>query len=326
MAGTDPWERLLASLLRAYARTNLRGRTRLTLLLARHLKPLQRVPIHVGDWPPIYMDMRSLSAHSWFLGTPFESSPLEVNEQAVMRRCVRPGDVVLDIGANMGVHTVLLARLVGPRGRVVAFEPNPELLPLLERTLAALPNVTLHACALSDEHRESVLFVPPDHTMASLADWTSADPAGRGRAGGGSRAHTVPCRERRMDEILSAQGLPVPGFIKCDVEGGERLAFEGGRNTLDRPDAPFILFEARAHTAGGFSLKRSESAEFLAGLPKAGYRFLEILDEGALRPAAPSALSVPNVLAVPWARSGSWPELHGGRAEPAPTDPCRGTA
>ena len=319
MTGRGPRTPLLASLLRAYARTNLRGGTRLTLLLARHLKSLQRVPIQVADWPPIYMDMRSLSAHSWLLGTPFDRSPLEVNEQAVMRRFVRPGDVVLDIGANMGAHTVLLARLVGPRGRVVAFEPNTELLPLLERTLAALPNVTLHACALSEESRESVLFVPADHTMASLADWTSADPAGRGRAGGGSRAHTVPCRERRMDEILGADGIPVPGFIKCDVEGGERLAFEGGRNTLDRPDAPFVLFEARAHTAGGFSLKRSESAEFLAGLPQAGYRFLEILDDGALRPAEPSALSVPNVLAVPRAKHSLCPELDA-------TAPCPGTA
>src|SRR6185503_6750143 len=278
MTGRGPRTPLLASLLRAFARTDLRGGTRLTLLLARHLKSLQRVPIQVADWPPIYMDVRSL-----------------------------------------GAHTVLLARLVGPRGRVVAFEPNTELLPLLERTLAAQPNVTLHACALSQESRESVLFVPADHTMASLADWTSSDPAGRGRAGGGSRAHTVPCRERRMDEILGVDGIPVPGFIKCDVEGGERLAFEGCRNTLDRPDAPFVLFEAWAHTAGGFSLKRSESAEFLAGLPQAGYRFLEILDDGALRPAEPSALSVPNVLAVPRAKHSLCPELDA-------TAPCPGTA
>jgi FkbM family methyltransferase len=317
--GLDRRQRLLASILRACARTNLRGRTRLTMWLGRQLEFLQSVPIEVGDWPPIYMDLRSVGAHSWFIGTPFESSPLEVSEQAVMRRLVRPGDVVFDIGANLGVHTVMLARAVGPHGRVVAFEPNAEILPLLERTLQALPNVVLQPCALSDERKESTLFVPPDDTMASLADWTSGERTGGDRRSGAARAHAVRCQERRLDELIESEGIPAPDFVKCDVEGAELLVFKGGRVTLDRPDAPIILFETNAATTGGFHLERSAAAEFLARLPQPGYRFLEVHGGGALRPTDASRGKVPNMLAVPRAKSGLCPELDA-------TGPSPGTA
>lgn len=66
---------LVSKFLRAYNRTNLRGQTVVTLLLARRMKSMEEVTILIADWPPIYMDMRYLNAHSWFLGTPFQSSP-----------------------------------------------------------------------------------------------------------------------------------------------------------------------------------------------------------------------------------------------------------
>jgi FkbM family methyltransferase len=235
-----------------------------------------------------------------------------------MRRFVRAGDLVFDVGANMGVHTAMLAQLVGSQGRVVAFEPNPELLPTLERTLEALPNVTLYPCALSDESKESVLFVPEDHSMASLADWTSGETSGSGR-GGRARRHGLRCQERRMDELLSTDGIPSPDFIKCDVEGAELLTFKGGRKTLDRPDAPIILFEANINTVRGFDLNRSDAADFLGGLRQAGYQFLEVHEGGALRPVRPSEFEAQNILAVPQARSDLCPEL-------TATGPSRGTA
>src|SRR5438132_1476027 len=142
---------LLAGFLRAYHRTSLRGKTLLTLLLARRFRSLQAVSINIGDWPPVYMDMRHQNAHPYFVGTPFKSSPHEVNEQAVMRRFVGAGDTVFDIGANLGLHTMLLAQLVGTAGQVVAFEPNTELLPMLERTINGVSNTKLYPCALSDQ-------------------------------------------------------------------------------------------------------------------------------------------------------------------------------
>jgi FkbM family methyltransferase len=303
---------LVRSFLRAYQKTNLRGQTVLTLLLARRLKSLQEVSIHIADWPPIYMNMCYLNAHPWFLGTPFDSSPHEVNEQAVMRRFVNAGDAAFDVGANLGLHTVLLSRLVGPQGLVVAFEPNVELLPLLNHTIAGLGNTKLYPVALSDEEVDSMLYVPDDHSMGSLADWTKSGPPGLlPRMLGFGQTHTLDCRQRRMDQLISEEHLPFPSFIKCDVEGAELRVFKGGHNALNRADAPIILFEAGVKSARGFDLKMTEAADFLTSLSQPGYQFLEVLEGGALRPVRPANLKLPNqnIVALPAAKRALCPEL-----------------
>lgn len=304
---------LVRSFLRSYQRTNLRGQTVVTLLLARWIKSLQDVSIQIADWPPIHMNMCYLNAHAWFLGTPFDSSPFEINEQAVMRRFVRSGDVVFDVGANLGLHTVLLSRLVGSQGLVVSFEPNVELLPMLNRTIAELGNTKLYPFALSDEEVDSTLYVPDDHSKGSLADWTkNSRPGVLSRMFGFGRTHILNCRERRMDELISKEHLPVPNFIKCDVEGAELRVFKGGRNTLNRPDGPIILFEAGVESARGFNLKLTEAADFLTSLSQPGYQFLEVLEGGALREVRPANLKLPNqnIVALPKAKNALCPELN----------------
>jgi FkbM family methyltransferase len=57
------------------------------------------------------------------------------------------------------------------------------------------------------------------------------------------------CEERRLDDLTTANCIPRPDFIKCDVEGAELKVFQGASKTLDCVDAPIILFEANVHTA-----------------------------------------------------------------------------
>src|SRR5262249_31596505 len=73
-------------------------------------------------------------------------------EVALFRRLVAPGQVVLDVGANVGAHTVPLAQCVGPAGRVLAFEPQRQAFDCLEtnRTLNQLANVEAHHAAVSN--------------------------------------------------------------------------------------------------------------------------------------------------------------------------------
>src|SRR6185369_3924685 len=124
------------------------------------------------------------------------------------------GDVVFDIGANIGLHSILLSKLVGPSGRVCAFEPNSELFPALSCTIAQLGNATLYPFALSNTTNESLLFVPPDDSVASLVDWTVNAPS----FADDGPAHAVTCIERPLDSLVSENMLPEAHFIKCDVE------------------------------------------------------------------------------------------------------------
>jgi FkbM family methyltransferase len=292
---------LVSTFLKAIHRNNLKGRTLLTLLLARRMKALQDVAIEIGNWPPVHMDLRYVNAHSWFVGTPFSNSPHEVNEQAVMRRFVRPGTVVFDIGANFGLHTLLLAELVGPEGHVVAFEPNTELFPMLARTLNPLTNTTVFPFALSDKNVESTLFVPDDNTMASLADWTTSHPGRISRLFGLGRTRTLTCSQRRMDDLLKTESISPPDFIKCDVEGAELMVFRGAHDVLNRREAPVILFEAGVESTRGFNLKLTEAAEYLAALPEPAYQFLEVQEQRVLGPLQTENFKPQNqnIVAVP---------------------------
>lgn len=275
--------RIAAEFVRAYARTQWRGSTRIPALLARHLPSLHAVPIQICDWPPVYVDLR-FCGMEWLTGSPWPECPEEPAEQSVMRRFLREGQIAYDIGAHFGVHSVLISQLVAHTGRAIAFEPNPRLAPCLRMTLAQLPNADFFPLALSDRKGECEFFVPADYSCGSLRNWT------------GTASLRLTCELQTLDSLH----LPRPDFIKCDVEGAELSVLRGARETLDREDAPVILYEANADTARGFGLNIRAAAEFLASLQHARYRFSKVLEDGTLGPLDGSNC---NILAVPGARS-----------------------
>jgi FkbM family methyltransferase len=290
---------LPARILRAYLRTRLRGRTRLTFLVARNVRSLQAVPIQFGDCRPAYVDLRDGQAHGLLRGHPWPHAPWEVAEQEVMRSVVSLGQMVLDIGANLGLHSVLLSKLVGLTGRLHAFEPNPALLATLRLTIAGLGNATLHPFALSSRAGTATFFVPADHQKGSLADWLEPF---------GGSATPVACEQRRLDDLVRDGTVPQPDFIKCDVEGAELLVFEGARSTLDRRDAPIVLFEANAYNARGFGFSLLDARDFLRALSLPHYHFFEVLEAGGCLPLHTVRTQHLNILAVPDSKRQQFPK------------------
>lgn len=145
-------------------------------------------------------------------------------EVALFRAAVSPGQTVLDVGANIGAHTLALARLVGPAGRVLAFEPQRIAFYSLCGNVVQnnLDQVVCHQAAVGasagkinvpqlDYHREQ--------NFGAL-DLT--------REPGGASAYSVPIV--RIDDL----GLTACHFIKIDVEGMERQALEGAVETIRR--------------------------------------------------------------------------------------------
>jgi FkbM family methyltransferase len=172
--------------------------------------------------------------------------------------------------------------------------------PSLSRTARGLGNATVLTHALSDETGQRTLFISTDAMKTSLADWTDRSVDGEARQ--------AACEQRRLDDLVADGTIPQPDFIKCDVEGAELLVFRGARTVLDRADAPIVLFEVNRHTAEGFGVPTPAATDFLAGLPLARYRFFVVRGTGELA-RLDAALQGGNVLAIPEAKMGTFPDL-----------------
>jgi len=139
-------------------------------------------------------------------------------------RLVAPGDVVLDIGANVGSYTYRFAKQVGPTGRVVCFEPQPELAAYLRAACRGrrLAPVEIHNVGLSDHAGEGWLSVPVEgrHRVGGLA---SLEPR--------TDQDGFEVSLRRLDDFDLGDRV---SFVKCDVEGHELAVLRGGRATLER--------------------------------------------------------------------------------------------
>ncbi len=281
----------IAKCLQKCLRRKVRGSSWISRFLGGRLMSLQSVPIQIADWSPVFMNLQTDDGQIWLAGSPWESSPREIAEQNVMKRIVKEGDFVFDIGANVGLHTVLLSKLVRQTGKVFVFEPNVLLVSALEKTVSHAGNAKLFDFALSDENGTAVLYVPQEHSLGSLTDWT------KGRIP--DKAREMICKLKRLDDFMNERGLPLPDFIKCDVEGAELKVFQGGRETLNREDAPIILFEANVHNARGFGLPITAAHDYLSELPFPCFKFFDVAEDGSCTETKELHPIHSNILAVP---------------------------
>jgi FkbM family methyltransferase len=178
---------------------------------------------------------------SWWLRKPLESESFPF---AMLRRWVRPGDVVYDCGANLGLYDRFLVSNLGA-GRVVAFEPSPENRRFLAANLALggiADRVTVVPVALADEDGLAEFQVDDVQTASgTLSKVTGGEPSeGRRNLRLGPLTEQVLCR--RLDTVVAEEKLPLPDVIKIDVEGAEPLLLRGAAGLL-RERQPKLVIE-----------------------------------------------------------------------------------
>jgi FkbM family methyltransferase len=164
-------------------------------------------------------------------------------EFRLIRQHVRITDTVCDIGANKGSFVFWLSRWCR-RGRVVAFEPQPQFAQLLVRLTGdlKLDNVTVEQKAVFSKQGQADLFVPKGHSPgASLVSKTA----------GASDFETISVPMVRLDDYF-AQGQPIT-FMKVDVEGAELDVFKGAERIL-REQSPLLIFECENRHLNGISV------------------------------------------------------------------------
>lgn len=171
-------------------------------------------------------------------------------EPSVVRtylRLVRPGDIVLDIGANVGAHTLPLARAVGPTGRVVAFEPTAWASAKLRANLDLNPDLAGRVRA-----EQVMLAGAGDSGLPSgiYSSWPLTPQGDLHPQHLGRLMSTDDARVTSLDDYVSGNGVEKVDFVKLDVDGAEPDVLWGATATVAR-HRPVIVMELAPYIYDG---------------------------------------------------------------------------
>lgn len=158
------------------------------------------------------------------------------SEIDLIQQIIRPGSLVLDIGANVGYHTLAFSKAVGPTGRVVSFEPQPGIFQLLATNIAIndLSNVTALNMALGEAR--GIVDMPPFNYEGSQ-NYGALD-IRKMLKDERSVAQYTPVPLQKLDEIAYARNA---SLIKADVEGMELAVLRGGMELIRRRQPALFL-------------------------------------------------------------------------------------
>jgi len=180
------------------------------------------IPVRLSDWS---------ERRSWFLGRYYE-----LETQLFLSAALRPGDVFADVGANIGMITLLACAMVGPDGLVHAVEPNPEAASRLRAALESnrIDIARVHPVGVADREDVLELRILGDHTGSGT--FARLDEHELGEVGSTHRVRVM-----RGDDLLTE---PHAGewTLKIDVEGFECRALRGLEHTI-RSRRPAVLVE-----------------------------------------------------------------------------------
>jgi FkbM family methyltransferase len=180
-------------------------------------------------------------------------------EIGLLKTLLRAGDVVADVGANVGIYTLELSRQVGSSGKVLAFEPLRENYAILQSIVrkAKLANVFLTQAALGSTAGYADLVIPD---LGGFIGYYWAHFAKEGEEGLKERVTVL-----TLNQFFQERKLQRLDLIKCDVEGSELDVIKGG-NKLIASSKPAWLVEVSRHTSG-------EVFAYLQALGYTGYVF-----------------------------------------------------
>lgn len=201
-----------------------------------------------------------------------------------LARAIKPGWRTIDIGANHGYYTLIMADAVGPEGVVLAAEPNPRLAELVKRNIDVngFPrSTTLLTKAISETSASNVRFVIPEGNRSMNGTLCAA-------AGEGDMVFEV--ETITLDDVIA--DWPRVDFIKIDAEGAEEAIWRGMQRTLEQNREVIIVMEVN-------SVKYSDPRRFIRQILEAGFTLRYIDFDSELKEVAEDEL-VSNPSGVDW--------------------------
>jgi FkbM family methyltransferase len=177
----------------------------------------------------------------------------------LINRMLRPGQVAIDIGANVGMHSVIMANRVGPTGHVVVFEPDPHPMGRLRRNMAlnGIDWVTTVEAAVSARSETRTFYLHDD----SIGNFANASLVA---ANVGKQTASVEMQVVSIDEWMRDNPLPRVDVVKLLAQGEEYNALQGMRGLIER-DRPKIFFLYEPSYWQRQDLELMDAVKFFAG-------------------------------------------------------------
>jgi len=172
----------------------------------------------------------------------FLTGSYELEEEARFAALLKPGMTVFDVGANLGIYTLLASRVVGRSGAVHSFEPVPQMFGYLSEAArrTGLRNAVLNPVAVSEQEGAVTMYLADERKRSG---WHALAPSPE-------RSGRVDVRAVTLDGYAREKGIRRVHVLKIDIEGAELLAFRGAPGLLSGPEAPIIQSEmCDEHTA-----------------------------------------------------------------------------
>jgi FkbM family methyltransferase len=193
--------------------------------------------------------------------------------ERLFRREIKVGQTVVDVGANVGYHTLVMASLVGPSGHVFAIEPQRKACDLLQRSLhlnAFQNRVSLLNIGLGSAESVEKIVIPLTWTSGAHIEPRASNSSDNENRGHESYDVTV----RRLDDVISGQHVD---FIKIDTEGYEFEVIQGFGALLNLPNLKILMEWSLPQLA----LRSKNPAELLTFLRQRGFTIAELLKDGS---------------------------------------------
>jgi FkbM family methyltransferase len=188
-----------------------------------------------------------------FFNRGFEYKTLDI-----VKKCVKEGMIVVDIGANIGLYSILLSRLVGETGKVYAFEPDNNTYDILIENLkmSKCYNVEVHRIALSDK-KSTVILTKPDDKHGDAFNYIKEVSI---------TSSNNSLLTETLDDFFYERTINQIDFIKIDVEGAELLILRGAQKTLFKSENISIVSECYEKFLLRFGHKISDLLVYMSNL------------------------------------------------------------
>ncbi len=213
------------------------------------LRNLRRTLLHhLAKFPTIFEALLELTGRA-------------AQDKRAFLHLVRRGDIIFDVGANIGNYTIFFSDIAGHNGRVYAFEPVPPTFTILIERLRVdgrYKNVVANSFACSDEPDTTVSITVPGGDLGqssmrshNVGSWATA-----------ATTETFLVPARRLDDYASELGLSRLDFLKCDAEGAELLVLRGASNLLKKLK-PLLFLEFADFWVRDFGYSSDDLVDFL---------------------------------------------------------------